>query len=265
MFKTNNSLKVVILCGGAGTRLKEETDFRPKPLVEVGTRPILWHIMKIFSHFGFNDFILCLGHKGHMIKEYFMNYVIRNNDFTINLDKPGEIKFHGDHNEGHWKITLVDTGLNTMTGGRIKRVQRYVDTDPFLVTYGDGVADVDILKLLEYHKKQNTIATVTGVQPLSQFGIIEMEREGKAMGFKEKPKLDSWVNGGFFVFQNKFFDYLTDDSVLEQEPLKKLASEKQLAIYPHQGFWQCMDTFKDVEGLNQLWQEKRAEWKVWKE
>ncbi|MBI4398620.1 MAG: glucose-1-phosphate cytidylyltransferase [Candidatus Omnitrophica bacterium] len=258
-----SNLKVVILCGGAGTRLREETDFRPKPLVEVGGRPILWHVMKIFSHYGLNDFVLCLGHKGHMIKEYFLHYMIRNNDFTIQLDAPGKIQFHGSHDESHWKITLVDTGLHTMTGGRVLAARPYIDTNPFLLTYGDGVGNVNIHALLDFHRKQKTIATLTGVRPQSQFGIIEVAAEGKAVGFKEKPRLDSWVNGGFFVLQEEIFNYLKQDSILEQEPLKRLAAAEQLSIYPHNDFWQCMDTFKDVECLNQLWNEKKAEWKLW--
>lgn len=263
--KQTVAAQVVILCGGAGTRLKEETDYRPKPMVEVGDRPILWHIMKIFSHYGFHDFILCLGHKGYMIKEYFMNYMIRNNDFTVHLDEPGNVQFHGAHDEGHWKITLVDTGLATMTGGRIKRIERFIHTDPFMVTYGDGVSDVNLLKLLEFHGTQKTIATMTGVQPQSQFGIIQVDEKGKALGFSEKPRIDSWVNGGFFVFRKKIFDYLDENSVLEQAPLRRLTKENKLSVFPHRGFWQCMDTFKDVELLNQLWQTKRSAWKVWKD
>jgi glucose-1-phosphate cytidylyltransferase len=257
--------KVVILCGGAGTRLKEETDFRPKPLVEIGGKPILWHIMKIYSQFGFSDFTLCLGHKGHMIKTYFLDYMYAHSDFTMNLGSPDRIQFHGRHQEDRWAITLADTGLETSTGERIKRIEKYIDCDPFFVTYGDGVGDVNIKNLLAFHLKHGKIATITGVQPQSQFGIIEADGVGNVQGFKEKPRLTDWVNGGFFVFNRAVFNHLKDGSVLEEQPLIELARREELAIYRHQGFWQCMDTFKDVEFLNQLWTKGNAPWKIWRE
>ncbi len=256
-------LKVVILCGGAGARLKEETEFRPKPLVEVGGKPILWHIMKIYSHYGFRDFILCLGYKGQMVKEYFLDYLYAHNDFTIHLSSPGRIQFHGKHEEGDWNITLVDTGLETMTGGRIKAVEKYVPDPTFFATYGDGVADIDLRGLLAYHRKQGKIATITGVQPRSQFGMIEANGSGEVLRFREKPVLTDLANGGFFVFNRDVFKYLEKNSVLEKEPFSKLAKAGELALYRHQGFWQCLDTFKDQEHLNQLWLSGKPPWKVW--
>jgi glucose-1-phosphate cytidylyltransferase len=255
--------QIVILCGGAGARLKEETEFRPKPLVEVGGRPILWHIMKIYSHFGFTDFILCLGYKGQMIKQYFLDYLYSHSDFTMNLSSPGRIAFHGSHQENRWNITLADTGLDTMTGGRIRRIEKYVDTDPFFVTYGDGVADINLKDLLAFHKKQGKIATMTGVQPQSQFGMVEADGSGTVLEFKEKPVLDNWVNGGFFVFNRSVFRFLDDASVLEKEPLTRLAKQGELSLYRHRGFWKCLDTFKDLEYLNQMWSNGKAPWRVW--
>ena len=255
--------KVVILCGGAGARLKEETEFRPKPLVEVGGKPILWHIMKIYSHYGFNDFVLCLGYKGQLIKQYFFDYSYAHNDFTIDLGSPGEIHFHGKHHEDRWKVTLADTGLETLTGGRIKAVEKYVDTDPFFVTYGDGVADIDLRDLLSFHRKQGKIATITGVQPRTQFGMIKVGSSGDVIGFKEKPVLNDWANGGFFVFNRRVFNYLGRDMMLEKEPFMRLTEKGELALYRHKGFWQCLDTFKDLEYLNNLWIREKAPLRVW--
>ena len=256
-------MKVVILCGGAGARLKEETEFRPKPLVEVGGKPILWHIMKIYSHYGFSDFIICLGYKGQMIKTYFLDYLYAHNDFTMNLGGPGRIRFHGRHDEDDWNITLVDTGPETQTGGRIKAIEKYIQGDTFFANYGDGVADMNLNRLLAYHRKHGKIATVTGVQPRSQFGMIKTNAQGGVVEFREKPTLEGWVNGGFFVFNRDVFRYLQKDTMLEKEPFSKLAKDEELELYRHEGFWQCLDTFKDLEYLNQLWGRGKAPWKVW--
>lgn len=258
-------MKVVILAGGMGTRLSEETDLKPKPMAEIGTKPMLWHIMKIYSHYGFNDFVLCLGYKGYMIKEYFANYFLHQADVTIDLKK-NCMEVHQGKAEP-WKVTLVDTGLNTMTGGRIKRVQEYVGKNPFMLTYGDGVADVDLKKVLAFHKKHGGYGTMTAIQNLGRFGAIEMGPGGAVRAFKEKPKGDgAWINGGFFVLQPEVFDYIKegDSTVWERGPMEKLASEGQLSAYMHSGFWKCMDTLRDKTELEALWQGGKAPWKVWK-
>ena len=256
--------KVVILCGGMGTRLREETEYRPKPLVEIGGRPVLWHIMKIYSHCGFNDFILCLGYKGAMIKEYFLNYRLMNSDFTLRLDSGREPEFHRPLQNDQWTITFADTGADAMTGARVKRIERYITGDYFMLTYGDGVADLDICRLWEFHLAHGKIGTVTGVHPLSRYG--ELSLQGTLVNeFNEKP-LDQagFISGGFFVFHRRFFDYLTDDDgcTLEREPLEALTREGQLAGYLHHGFWHCMDTYRDFTRLNELW-KMGAPWKVW--
>jgi glucose-1-phosphate cytidylyltransferase len=257
-------MKVVILCGGLGTRLKEETEFRPKPLVQIGEKPILWHIMKIFSHYGYNDFILCLGYKGEMIKEYFLNYDYMNSDFTMGLGYKKDAKFYGNHCESDWKVTLANTGVDTNTGGRIKRIEKYIGKDEtFLAAYGDGVADIDLKKLIEHHRKKGKTATLTGVHPYSRFGVVEAGADDIVNGFKEKPRMDGWANVGFFVFQRQIFDYLEDNSVLETKPLETLSQKSQLTIYRHQGFWQCMDTFKDQKVIQGLWDTGKPPWKVW--
>lgn len=258
-------MKVVILCGGRGTRLKEETEFRPKPLVEVGGRPILWHIMKIYAHYGFNDFILCLGYKGEMIREYFLNYEIKNNDFTLQLGN-GKVKVHDKSREENWKITFVDTGEKALTGARVKRVEKYVDGDRFMLTYGDGVADVRINEIIKHHQKQGKIGTITGVHPPSRFGELALNG-GRITEFNEKPQVkEGFINGGFFVFQKEFFQRLNNDDecYLEKEPLEGLVADNQLSAYLHNGFWQCMDTQRELDILNQLWAAGKAPWKVWK-
>ncbi len=257
-------MKVVILCGGKGTRMRDMTEFIPKPLVPIGGKPVIWHIMKLYSSFGFREFILCLGYKGSMIKEYFRHSDWMNNDFTLDRSsRETRLITHGNDLED-WKITFVDTGQDTMTGGRIKRIEAFVDGDEFMVTYGDGLADVDVRKLLEVHRKMGRIATLTAVHPMSQFGVLEHEN-GLVKTFKEKPRLDGIINGGFFVFSRKIFGYLKDDStILEEEPLKQLTREGQLAMYEHTDFWKCMDTPKDAEELNKLWDSGNASWKVWK-
>lgn len=258
-------MKVVILCGGMGTRLGAESLVRPKPLVEIGGKPVLWHIMKTYAHYGFKEFVLCLGYKGNMIKEYFLNYEMMNNDFTIKLGKRHDISIHSNHEESDWNVTLVDTGDNAMTGARIKRVEQYVDTDEFMVTYGDGVADIDLDKLIAMHREQGSIGTVTGVHPSSRFGDLIIEGD-KVSVFSEKPQTaEGHINGGFFVFKKEFFKYLSADDgcYLEKEPLENLAADKELSVYKHDGFWQCMDTIREVDLLKSLWKQHKAPWKVW--
>jgi len=257
-------MKVVILCGGMGARMKEETEFKPKPLVKIGDKPILWHIMKIYSHYGFSDFILCLGYKGEMIKEYFLNYDCMNNDFTIDLGCKNQVKFYGNHCESDWSVTLADTGLETNTGGRIKKIQKYVDGETFLATYGDAVGDVNTKKLIEFHKSKGKTATITAVHPLSRYGVVEADDDNIVKGFKEKPRLGGWINAGFFVFNKDIFRYLKEDSVLETAPLETLSEKREVAVYHHGGFWQCMDTFKDSELLNRIWNSDNVPWRVWK-
>lgn len=260
-------MKVIILCGGKGARIREETEYKPKPMVEIGGKPILWHIMKLYSHYGINEFVLALGYKGDAIRNYFLNYNYYNNDFTMKLGNNEEVKVHGKHNECNWNVTLVETGENSMTGYRTKLCGRYIAEENFMLTYGDAVADVDIPGLLKFHKKQNTIGTVTGVYPPSRFGdlIIKGSRVSK---FKEKLidiENQSPINGGFFVFKKEFLDYIEENTgeVLEGNPIEKLVSDNQLSVYKHQGFWQCMDTYRDYEMLNAMWRES-PKWKIWK-
>jgi glucose-1-phosphate cytidylyltransferase len=255
-------MKVVILAGGFGTRLSEETVNIPKPMVNIGEKPILWHIMKIYSHYGYNDFVICLGYKGYIIKEYFMNYFMHMSDITVDLTDGG-IKVHNSEAE-NWKITLVDTGLNTMTGGRIKRVKEYLNDETFMLTYGDGVADVNIKELVEYHKKHGKLATLTSVQPSGRFGALTM-KEGKVESFVEKPAGDgAWINGGFFVLEPGVLDYITDDTTIwEREPLEKLSKDGELYAFKHKDFWKPMDTLRDKNELEKLWQEGTSPWKIW--
>jgi glucose-1-phosphate cytidylyltransferase len=257
-------VKVVILCGGQGTRLREETEFRPKPLVEIGGRPILLHIMKRYAHHGFRDFILCLGYRGNMIKEHFLNYEEMNNDFTISLGKKREIRHLGSHDEEGFKVTCADTGLDALTGKRLKAVQKYVGDSTFMMTYGDGVSDVDLGAVLAFHKGHGKLATVTTVRPVSRYGVLDMGEAGSVRGFNEKPRLDGWVNIGFFVLEPRVFDYLSDDPgcVFEQEPLRNLARDGQLVAYQHPGFFQEMDTYRDFKLLNDLWESGKAPWMI---
>ena len=262
-----SNTKVVIMCGGLGTRLREETEFKPKPMVLVGGMPILWHIMKIYSHFGFRDFVLCLGYRGDYIKQHFLNQELMNQDFTISLRDGKKTVHDGASAMEDWNITFAETGLNAMTGARVKRIERYVDSDRFMLTYGDGVADIDVKKLLEFHQAKKTIGTLTGVNPQSRFGLIKSTQDGFVNGFVEKPVLrDDFVNVGFYVFRKDIFDYLQDgDScVLETEPLNRLVKEKQLSMYKHNSFWQCMDTYRDYLELNRIWDSGKVPWKVWK-
>lgn len=258
-------VQVMILCGGMGTRLREETEFRPKPLVEVGGKPILWHIMKIYSHYGFKNFVLCLGYKGHMIKEYFINYQLMNSDFTLCLSQPQKPRFHGPlGSEEDWRITFIETGSEAMTGARVKRVARYLTGEHFFLTYGDGVANIDLSKLWNFHLGHGKIGTVTGVRPFSRYG--EFSLKGSLVEqFDEKPLLQNGiVSGGFFVFRREFLDYLQDDDScsLEREPLAQLARDGELACYVHPDFWHAMDTYRDFTILNELWRHS-APWKVW--
>ncbi|HMD84368.1 MAG TPA: glucose-1-phosphate cytidylyltransferase [Terriglobia bacterium] len=258
-------MKVVILCGGMGTRLREETEFRPKPLVEIGGKPILWHIMKIYSHYGFKEFVLCLGYKGHLIKEYFLDYRVMQSDFTLRLDSPEHPHFHHRSDPIDWTITFAETGADAMTGARVKRVEKYIQEDSFLLTYGDGLADIDVGKLLEFHRGHGRIATVTGVRSNSRYGELSV-LEGRVKRFSEKPQVEEgFISGGFFVFQRRLFDYLSDDDgcVLELAPLETLAQEGQLMSYLHPGYWRCMDTYRDFITLNDAWRQG-APWKVWK-
>ena len=257
-------MKTVILCGGLGTRMREETEFRPKPLVRIGGRPILWHIMKMYAHHGFREFVLCLGYRGDMIKEYFLSYEAMNNDFTVTLGRENDTAVHGAHDEQEYRVTLADTGAATMTGGRIKLIEKYVDGDRFMVTYGDGVADVDLTALVEFHREQGRLATITAVRPPSRFGLMEMGADDAVDAFEEKPVMDSWASAGFLVFERSVFDYLGgEDCVLEQEPLQRLAREGQLSAFRHQGFFYPMDTYRDYQALNRLWDSGQAPWKTW--
>lgn len=259
-------MKVVVLCGGKGTRLREETEFRPKPMVEIGGRPILLHIMKLYAHYGFNEFVLALGYKGAMIKEYFLNYESMLKDFTIAVGPQGhsDITYHNHDEPGDFIVTLANTGEDTMTGGRLKRVQRYVgDDDTFMVTYGDGVADVNIADLLAFHRAHGKLATVTAIQPTSRFGVLEIGANDHIQRFREKPQVDEWINGGYFIFNRAVFDYLDPDCVLEQAPLMNLSADGQLVAYRHPGFWHAMDTYRDTLYLNELWSAGDAPWAVW--
>lgn len=253
-------METVIMCGGKGTRLREETDVKPKPMVSIGGRPILWHIMSIYARYGYKDFILPLGYKGEVIKQYFYDYQCRNSDFTINL-KSGSITRHSGHMED-WNVTLCDTGQETLKGGRLMRVAHHIKSDRFMVTYGDGVADINIANLLEFHKKSGTIGTFTGARMPSRFGAVQTDSDGKILSWEEKPVLNEYINCGFFVFERKFLDYLdmSESCDLEKEPLQTLAAEGQLSMYPLPGQWQCMDTLRDSIKLNELWDSGGAFW-----
>jgi glucose-1-phosphate cytidylyltransferase len=257
-------MKVVILAGGFGTRISEESVLKPKPMVEIGDKPILWHIMKIFSHYGFNEFIILLGYKGFSIKEYFSNYFLHQSDLKIDLEN-NKFTFSNSKSE-NWKIELVDTGLQTMTGGRISRVKNLLNNEPFFLTYGDGVANVDLKALLMQHKISKKSVTMTSVMPEGRFGALNIASDNTITNFMEKPKGDgSWINGGFFVCENDVFNYLSneDDEIFERSPLEKLAKDKKLGAYKHNGFWKCMDTLRDKNALNEMWKNDNADWKIW--
>lgn len=256
-------MKVAILCGGLGTRLREETELRPKPMVEIGSRPILWHIMKHYAHFDHRDFVLALGYKGDAIRDYFLHYEVRNCDFTVTLGTQ-DVKIHSGHDEDGWCVTLAETGTKTLTGGRLLRLARYLRDAPFMVTYGDGVADVDLNALAAYHRVKGRLGTVTAVRPSSRFGELGISG-GMVTVFKEKPQVhEGWINGGFFVFQPEVLQMIDGETEsLEQGLLVRLAEKGELAVYRHDGFWQCMDTYREMELLNELWRAGRAPWKTW--
>lgn len=259
-------MKVVILAGGLGTRISEESYLKPKPMIEIGEQPILWHIMKLYSHYGFHDFVICCGYKGHMIKEYFADYYLHRSDVTFDFSAENRMTVHQNVAEP-WRVTLVDTGLHTQTGARVKRVQKYIGDEPFMLTYGDGVSDIDLGALLAQHKASGKTVTLTGIQPGGRFGVLDVaDDEQTISGFREKAKEDGgWINGGFMVCDPALFDYLSADEgcVLERVPMETLAAEGKLGIYKHSGFWQCMDTQRDKYRLEELWASGNAPWKVW--
>lgn len=257
-------MKVVILAGGFGTRISEESHLVPKPMIEIGGKPILWHIMKYYSSYGYNDFIICAGYKQFKIKEFFSNYFFHMSDVTFDFKSNNSLIVHSNKTEP-WKVTVVDTGLNTMTGGRIKRIERYVSNESFMLTYGDGVSDVDINELLKSHKKSKKTATVTSIQPGGKFGLLDINQNNEIIKFKEKNLADGgWINGGFMVFEPEIFGYLSNDkTILEKSPMEKLAKNKMLNAFKHKGFWQCMDTLRDKILLEKLWENGDAKWKKW--
>jgi glucose-1-phosphate cytidylyltransferase len=257
-------MKVVILCGGFGTRISEESHLKPKPMIEVGEKPILWHIMKIYSHYGFNEFVLCLGYRGYYIKEYFSNYFLHQSDITFDFKHQDQKILH-NHQAEPWTVTLVDTGPETQTGGRVRRIRQYVNNEPFLLTYGDGVSDINIRELVEFHNTHGKVATITTVLPLGRWGVLNLDDNGIVNGFQEKPKVDSsWINAGFFVVQPEIFKYIEgDQTYFEGTPLQKLAQERQLIAFRHTKFWYPMDTLRDKVYLDNLWKSGNAPWKVW--
>ena len=257
-------MKVVLLAGGFGTRLSEETDIRPKPMVEIGGKPILWHIMKSYSYYGFNEFIVLLGYKGYYIKEYFANYFLHQSDITINISD-GSMEVHNNSSEP-WKVTLLDTGLNSMTGARIKMAKKFLGDETFMLTYGDGVSNIDINELVQFHKSHGKALTMTSTQPEGRFGVLDIDKDNRVNIFTEKPQDDkSWINAGFFVCETKIFDYISDNSstVFEQEPLENIAKDRELMTFKHNGFWKPMDSLRDKNELNTLWDNNKAPWKVW--
>lgn len=258
-------MKIVILAGGFGTRISEESHLKPKPMIEIGDAPILWHIMKYYSCFGFNDFIICCGYKGYVIKEYFADYYLHRSDITFDFSNGNEMIIHNNVAEP-WRVTVVDTGLHTQTGGRIKRIQKYIGNETFMMTYGDGVSNIDIQKLVEQHKSTNNIVTLSAIQPGGRFGVLDIdESDRKVIGFREKATEDAgWINAGFMVMEPTIFNYIDDDkTIFEREPLENLSAQGKLGVYKHYGFWQCMDTQRDKGFLENIWGEGNAPWKVW--
>lgn len=255
-------MQVVILCGGLGTRIREETQFKPKAMIEIGDKPIIWHIMKMYSVHGFNDFILCLGYKQEAIRKFFLDYEHIHSDLTLNLASKEKTIHHKKHGED-WNVTLIDTGNETKKGTRVKKIEPFIKGDRFMLTYGDGVADIDIKKLIDYHHEQGKIATFTGAHSISRFGAAETDEKGEIIDWTEKKKFEQYVNAGFFVFERKIFDYLDGDYEIELEPIMKLAKERQLNMYKHNGFWHCMDTYKDYDYLQNLWKKENPPWKKW--
>lgn len=258
----SGSLPAVILAGGLGTRIREETEFKPKPMVEIGGRPILWHIMKHLSSYGIERFVICVGYKGDVVRDYFLNYRARNNDFTVSLGAHDELTFHANHEESNWSVTVAETGAQTNTGGRVFGIQKYIRGENFLCTYGDGLSDINIDELRKFQLDKDKIATLTAVKPISRFGIMDISADGIVQNFKEKPQVEGWINGGFFIFKPEVFSYLKPNVILENEPLEQLASENQLAAYRHNGFWQPMDTFRESKMLNELWESGSAPWRT---
>lgn len=259
-------MKTVILCGGYGTRIRDVADDIPKPMIPVGKLPILWHLMKYYASFGFDDFVLCLGHKGHVIKDFFLNYETSTRDVTVKLGSSDQVMFHTKHDEASWKVTLADTGTETMTGGRIAKIQKYVNDERFFLTYGDGLSNVDLDALLKFHQRQGTTATVTGVRPPGRFGELTINESGKAQQFNEKPQAsEGRISGGFFVCEPTLFDHVPDqeDLVFEETPLRTLVSLGQLSVFEHDGFWQCMDTYRDWQLLTTMEKTAKAPWKIW--
>ncbi|RCX09882.1 glucose-1-phosphate cytidylyltransferase [Anaerobacterium chartisolvens] len=259
-------MKVVILAGGLGTRISEESHLKPKPMIEIGNSPILWHIMKSYSYYGYNEFIICCGYKGYLIKEYFADYYLHRSDITFDFSNNNDIIIHNNIAEP-WKVTVIDTGLNTQTGGRVKRIQRFIGNEPFMLTYGDGVSDIDIKKLAEFHRSSGKTATITAIQPGGRFGVLEIDDSQSVTDFAEKSKEDGgWINAGFMVFEPEIFDYLEDDmTILERAPLETLAKRGRLTAYKHDGFWQCMDTMRDKVRLDKLIESGEAPWIRWQE
>lgn len=256
-------MKAVILAGGFGTRISEESTLKPKPMIEIGTHPVLWHIMKIFYHYGVDDFIICAGYKQHMIKEYFADYYLHCSDVTFDFANEGRQIINNNTSE-QWKVTVVDTGLNTMTGGRIKRIRKYLGNEPFLLTYGDGVSDVRVDNLISFHKSHGKLATLTAVHPTGRFGVLDLDGDSIASFGEKTESQTDWINGGFMVLDPKVIDYIEGDkTTFEKEPLEKLSSEGQLMAFKHSGFWQCMDTLRDKNKLEELWDEGKAPWKLW--
>lgn len=258
-------MKVVLLAGGFGTRISEESQYKPKPMIEIGDMPILWHIMKMYSHYGFNEFIICAGYKQHVIKQWFADYFLHTSDITFDFSKGNKMIVHDAHSE-NWKVTVVDTGLHTMTGGRLKRIKKYLGDEPFFMTYGDGVANVDIPAALAFHQSHGKLATMTAIRPESRYGMIDMQ-DNQVLSFREKSQSDvGWINGGFMVLDPKVLDYIDGDSTMfEREPMEKIAQDGQLMSYCHEGFWQCMDTLRDKQKLDALWESGSAPWKIWTE
>lgn len=258
-------MKTVILAGGLGTRISEESHLKPKPMIEIGDRPILWHIMKIYSHYGFNDFVICLGYKGYLIKEFFADYYLHMSDVTFDFTNGNGMTIHQNVAEP-WKVTLVDTGLHAQTGARVKKIQKYIGNEPFFLTYGDGVCDININELLDFHRKGDKIATLTAIQPGGRFGVLDINEKQEIVQFAEKNREDGgWINGGFMVLEPEVFDYLNDDDdlIFERQPLESLAKDNNLLAYKHYGYWQCMDTLRDKNKLEYLWNNGIAPWKVW--
>lgn len=255
-------MKVALLAGGLGTRMREETEFKPKPMVEVGGKPLLWHIMKNFAHHGFTDFVILAGYKAWDVKQYFRDYLLRNQDFTISLADSSSIQYHGENNEGDWTVTVIDTGLQTPTGGRLVKARQHLEDSTFMCTYGDGLASVDVSKLVELHSQQSATATVTVTQPFSRFGVVETSGAA-VLSFREKPQIESSVSIGYFVFEPEIFNYLAEDSTLENEPLDSLARRGEISAFHHSGFWQPLDTYREYQAFNEMWTSGNAPWKTW--